>query len=143
MRGSQGVGDHSGGSTKPRRGVCPTHGEDNGERNEGLLAIKNGKRDAKFDHVGCLDPDTIEPVCQMDFDHLDGAKTGAGMDDAPNEAFECLSKLHGFHGSNWEGFLVEAKVGVIYDRAGSLALGRNDTDGATTKVLAPLDLAVR
>jgi hypothetical protein len=89
--------------TKIRRRFCPPHGKHKGESDQGLRVGRSGKDDAKFRDVISVHPNPIKPVGDVDFDEVDRAEPGIGVQDGFQDALEGPAKLHGISGGQVDG----------------------------------------
>jgi hypothetical protein len=57
----------------------PTHGQDQGQRKQGLCALQGGDGNSKLGDGPEVEPDNVETIRNANFDKLVGAKFGIGI----------------------------------------------------------------
>jgi hypothetical protein len=76
----------------------PAHRQAERKCHQRLFAGKLGGDDAELGDVVGPDLDSVESVSEIDFDKVDGAELGVGVDDLAEDALQGATKLHGLSG---------------------------------------------
>lgn len=81
------VGNSFGDGAKDGGRVFPPHGEGEGKGNGRLFAVQGREGDSQLGDVLQLDPDTVEAIEYVRFDHVNSTEFGVGKDDVADVSF--------------------------------------------------------